>query len=88
MREKAKELWQELFRLEEEKYDFEQRINRQKYDVSFEQINLNSTEFKKIVFQCNQLRQRVNEYMGKFSKNKNKVKIAGRGVGHAAAAFK
>merc|ERR1739838_1107694 len=69
LREKAKELWQELYGYEEEKYDHEQRIGRQKYD-------------------SNQLRQRVNEYMGKFNKNKNKVKIAGRGVGATAPAFK
>merc|ERR1712183_919239 len=64
LREKAKELWDELYKYEEEK-----RISRQKYD-------------------CQQLRQRVNEYMGKFNKNKNKVKIAGRGVGATASAFK
>merc|ERR1719427_1705886 len=69
LREKAKELWDELYKYEEEKYDYEQRISRQKYD-------------------CQQLRQRVNEYMGKFNKNKNKVKIAGRGVGATASAFK
>ena len=34
LREKAKELWDWLYTLEEEKYDHEQRINRQKYDVS------------------------------------------------------
>merc|ERR1712002_195953 len=69
LREKAKELWQELHGYEEEKYDHEQRINRQKYD-------------------SNQLRQRVNEYMGKFKQGKSKVKIAGRGVGATASAFK
>merc|ERR1712121_384729 len=69
LREKAKELWEELYGYEEQKYDSEQRIARQKYD-------------------SNQLRQRVNEYMGKFNKNKNKVKIAGRGVGATASAFK
>jgi len=69
LREKAKELWEELYGYEEQKYDSEQRIARQKYD-------------------SNQLRQRVNEYMGKFNKNKSKVKIAGgRGVG-AAKKFK
>ena len=34
LREKAQELWDWLRKLEEEKYDHEQRINRQKYDVS------------------------------------------------------
>jgi len=34
LREKAQELWDWLRALEEEKYDHEQRINRQKYDVS------------------------------------------------------
>jgi len=67
LREKAKELWEELYGYEEQKYDSEQRIARQKYD-------------------SNQLRQRVNEYMGKFNKNKSKVKIGGRGV--AANKFK
>ncbi|XP_076801821.1 troponin T, fast skeletal muscle isoforms-like isoform X2 [Clavelina lepadiformis] len=70
LREKAQELWDWLYTLEDEKYDHEQRINRQKYDI-------------------NQLRQRVNEYMGKFSKTKRSVKIAGHGgIGAAAAAFK
>nr|XP_039271714.1 troponin T, cardiac muscle-like [Styela clava] len=32
--EKARELWNWLYKLEEEKYDFEQRIQRQKYDIS------------------------------------------------------
>merc|ERR1739838_104402 len=67
--EKAKELWADLYGFEEEKYDHEQRIARQKYD-------------------SNQLRQRVNEYMGKFNKNKSKVKIAGRGVGAMTSTFK
>jgi len=67
--EKAKELWADLYSFEEEKYDHEQRIARQKYD-------------------SNQLRQRVNEYMGKFNKNKSKVKIAGRGVGAMTSTFK
>jgi len=44
-------------------------------------------------FQINQLRQRVSEYMGKFTKSKRggpgKMKIAGHGgVGAVAAAFK
>ena len=34
LREKAQELWDWLRQLEEEKYDHEQRIARQKYDVS------------------------------------------------------
>merc|ERR1719234_1530452 len=48
IREKVTEFWTDLYALEEEKYDMEQRITRQKYDI-------------------NQLRQRVSEYMGKFS---------------------
>jgi len=71
--EKAKELWDWLFTLEDEKYDYEQRIKRQQYDI-------------------NQLRQRVSEYMGKFSKNKRPAagkKLAGHGgVAAAASAFK
>nr|CAX48985.1 smooth muscle-type troponin T [Botryllus schlosseri] len=70
LREKAKELWDYLYTLEEEKIDAETRIDRQKYDL-------------------NQLRQRVNEYMGKYSKNKAKVKVAGHGgVAKTASAFK
>nr|BAA09463.1 troponin T [Halocynthia roretzi] len=70
LREKAQELWDLLYSLEEEKIDYEVRIDRQKYDL-------------------NQLRQRVNEYMGKYSKNKSKVKVAGHGgVMKAASAFK
>ena len=34
LREKAQELWDWLRVLEDEKYDHEQRINRQKYDAS------------------------------------------------------
>ncbi|XP_039271463.1 troponin T, cardiac muscle-like [Styela clava] len=70
LRDKAQELWESLYALEEEKIDAEWRIERQKYDL-------------------NQLRQRVNEYMGKYSKNKSKVKIAGHsGVAKTASAFK
>lgn len=70
LREKARELWDYLYSLEEEKFDAESRIVRQKYDL-------------------NQLRQRVNEYMGKYSKNKSKVKVAGHsGVAKTASAFK
>jgi len=69
LREKVSEFWSDLYGLEDEKYDLEQRINRQKYDI-------------------NQLRQRVSEYMGKFSKSKRTVKIGGAGIGAAAAAFK
>merc|ERR1711881_291203 len=61
LREKVTEFWTDLYALEEEKYDQEQRINRQKYDI-------------------NQLRQRVSEYMGKFSKNKRTIKV-GTSVG-------
>merc|ERR1711955_156491 len=68
LREKVTEFWTDLYALEEEKYDQEQRINRQKYDI-------------------NQLRQRVSEYMGKFSKNKRTIKV-GTSVGAAKSAFK
>merc|ERR1711893_409963 len=51
LRDKAVELHKWLAQLEEEKYDFETKLDRQKYDI-------------------NQLRQRVNEYMGKFGKGK------------------
>jgi hypothetical protein len=68
LREKVTEFWTDLYALEEEKYDQEQKINRQKYDI-------------------NQLRQRVSEYMGKFSKNKRTIKV-GTSVGAAKSAFK
>merc|ERR1711921_41826 len=68
IREKVTEFWTDLYGLEEEKYDMEQRITRQKYDI-------------------NQLRQRVSEYMGKFSKNKRTIKV-GTSVGAAKSAFK
>merc|ERR1719347_49188 len=67
LREKVTEFWTDLYGLEEEKYDMEQRITRQKYDI-------------------NQLRQRVSEYMGKFSKNKRTIKV-GTSVGAAKSAF-
>ena len=35
LKEKAEELWQNLIRLETEKYDLEDRQKRQGYDVSF-----------------------------------------------------
>jgi membrane protein involved in colicin uptake len=66
LREKVTEFWTDLYGLEEEKYDMEQRISRQKYDI-------------------NQLRQRVSEYMGKFSKNKRTIKV-GTSVGAAKSA--
>merc|ERR1712212_46981 len=66
-REKITEFWTDLYALEEEKYDMEQRITRQKYDI-------------------NQLRQRVSEYMGKFSKNKRAIKV-GTSVAGAKSAF-
>lgn len=68
LRDKAQELWEQLYSLEAEKIDHEVRIDRQKYEL-------------------NQLRQRVNEYMGK---NKSrKVKVAGHGgVMKTASAFK
>merc|ERR1712203_816325 len=58
---------------ETEKYDFEMKLERQKYDI-------------------NQLRQRVNEYMGKFGKGgkssgKRAVKTLAN-VGARASAFK
>merc|ERR1712142_1309261 len=68
LREKVTEFWTDLYALEEEKYDQEQKINRQKYDI-------------------NQLRQRVSEYMGKFSRNKRTIKV-GTSVGAAKSAFK
>merc|ERR1719290_803761 len=67
LREKVTEFWTDLYGLEEEKYDMEQRISRQKYDI-------------------NQLRQRVSEYMGKFSKNKRTIKV-GTSVAGAKSAF-
>jgi len=67
IREKVTEFWTDLYALEEEKYDMEQRITRQKYDI-------------------NQLRQRVSEYMGKFSKNKRAIKV-GTSVAGAKSAF-
>merc|ERR1712179_749127 len=70
---KAKELFQWMSQLEEEKYDFEIKLERQKYDI-------------------NQLRQRVNEYMGKFGKggkggSKRQVKTLAN-VSARAGAFK
>merc|ERR1711915_1170877 len=67
LREKVAEFWTDLYALKEEKYDMEQRITRQKYDI-------------------NQLRQRVSEYMGKFSKNKRAIKV-GTSVAGAKSAF-
>jgi len=74
LKEKANELHKWLSTLEEEKYDFEMGLERQKYDI-------------------NQLRQRVNEYMGKFGKGgkgnqgKRAVKTLAN-VGARANAFK
>jgi len=73
LKEKAKELFQWMSTLEEEKYDFEIKLERQKYDI-------------------NQLRQRVNEYMGKFGKGgkggaKRQVKTLAN-VSARAGAFK
>ena len=73
LKEKAQELHKWLATLEEEKYDFERKLDRQKYDI-------------------NQLRQRVNEYMGKFGKGgkggaKKQVKTLAN-VGARADKFK
>lgn len=73
LKDKVKELFQWMSTLEEEKYDFEIKLERQKYDI-------------------NQLRQRVNEYMGKFGKggkggSKRAVKTLAN-VSARAGAFK
>merc|ERR1712088_733185 len=73
LKEKAKELYAWVSQLETEKYEFEMKLERQKYDI-------------------NQLRQRVNEYMGKFGKGgkssgKRAVKTLAN-VGARASAFK
>merc|ERR1711909_224188 len=65
---KSHRILDRLVRPRRGKYDQEQKINRQKYDI-------------------NQLRQRVSEYMGKFSKNKRTIKV-GTSVGAAKSAFK
>jgi len=73
LKDKAQELFEWLTTLEEQKYDFEVKLDRQKYDI-------------------NQLRQRVNEYMGKFGKGgkggaKRQVKTLAN-VSARAGAFK
>ena len=35
LREKGKELWEQIVKLETEKYDLEEKVKRQDYDVGF-----------------------------------------------------
>ena len=35
LKEKGKELWDQIVKLETEKYDLEEKVKRQDYDVSF-----------------------------------------------------
>ena len=71
LRDRAVEMQKWLVVLEEERYDAEARVDRQKYDI-------------------NQLRQRVNDYMGKSGNAKGgpkrKVKTLAN-VGAKAKAF-
>lgn len=39
-RDKAKELWDTLYQLETDKFEFGEKLKRQKYDVSVDTLNL------------------------------------------------
>ena len=39
LKEKGKELWEQIVKLETEKYDLEEKVKRQDYDVRLEYIN-------------------------------------------------
>ena len=42
LKEKGKELWELIVKLETEKYDLEEKVKRQDYDVSSSHYSLNS----------------------------------------------
>ena len=48
LKEKGKELWELIVKLETEKYDLEEKVKRQDYDVSSNHNSLNSM----IIFIC------------------------------------
>ena len=45
LKEKGKELWELIVKLETEKYDLEEKVKRQDYDVSSNHNSLNSMNF-------------------------------------------
>ena len=55
LREKGKELWEQIVKLETEKYDLEEKVKRQDYDVSF---HIYFTMLDHSSFQLKELKER------------------------------